>query len=82
VPLFFYVLHIALAHFAAGVVGLAMGFGAALFATDFVSIPAQWGFGLPVIYLAWLLVVLTLYPACKWFAEVKRRRTDWWLSYL
>ena len=82
VPLFFYVLHIALAHFAAGVVGLAMGFGAALFATDFVSIPTQWGFGLPVIYLAWLLVVLTLYPACKWFGEIKRRRADWWLSYL
>jgi len=82
VPLFFYVLHVALAHFAAGVVGLAMGFGAALFATDFVSIPAQWGFGLPVVYLAWLLVVVTLYPACRWFAEVKRRRADWWLSYL
>jgi uncharacterized membrane protein len=82
VPLFFYVLHIVLAHFAAGIVGLTMGFGAALFATDFISIPTQWGFGLPVIYLMWLLAVLTLYPACRWFAEVKRRRADWWLSYL
>jgi uncharacterized membrane protein len=39
-------------------------------------------FGLPVVYLAWLLVVATLYPVCRWFAAVKRRRSDWWLSYL
>jgi hypothetical protein len=26
--------------------------------------------------------VLMLYPVCKWFAEVKRRRRDAWLSYL
>jgi hypothetical protein len=26
--------------------------------------------------------LLILYPLCRWFAEVKRRRRDWWLSYL
>jgi hypothetical protein len=26
--------------------------------------------------------VLLLYPLCRWFAAVKRRRADWWLSYL
>jgi hypothetical protein len=67
VPLFFYVLHIALAHFAALVVDYAAGAG---------------GFSLPVVYLACVLVVATLYPACRWFAAVKRRRSDWWLSYL
>jgi uncharacterized membrane protein len=82
VPLFFYVLHIALAHLAAGVIALAMGYGTALLTDDFMQVPQQWGFGLPVIYLAWLLVVATLYPACRWFAAVKRRRDDWWLSYL
>lgn len=29
-----------------------------------------------------LTVVLSLYPACRWFADVKRRRKDAWLSYL
>jgi len=82
VPLFFYVLHIALAHLAAGVIALAMGFGTALLGDDIMRVPQQWGFGLPVVYLAWLLVVATLYPACRWFAAVKRRRDDWWLSYL
>jgi uncharacterized membrane protein len=82
VPLFFYVLHIALAHLAAGIIAFAMGYGTALLSDDFMQVPQQWGFGLPVVYLAWLLVVATLYPACRWFAAVKRRRDDWWLSYL
>jgi uncharacterized membrane protein len=64
VPLFFYVLHIAVAHFAANVIGAAAGFQ------------------LPIVYLAWLLVLLALYPACRWFAGIKSRRADWWLSYL
>jgi hypothetical protein len=27
------------------------------------------------------LVVVMLYPVCRWFALVKQRRTDAWLSY-
>jgi uncharacterized membrane protein len=82
VPLFFYVLHIALAHLAAGGIAFAMGYGTALLSDDSMNVPQQWGFGLPVVYLAWLIVVASLYPACRWFAAVKRRRDDWWLSYL
>ena len=48
----------------------------------FVFAPEGWGFGLPIVYLAWFLLLATLYPACCWYAEVKRRRSDWWLSYL
>jgi hypothetical protein len=35
-----------------------------------------------MIYLLWACVVLALYPLCRWYAGVKRRRKDWWLSYL
>jgi hypothetical protein len=44
--------------------------------------PPGWGLSLPSIYLLWVLVVGMLYPVCRWFAVVKQRRTEWWLSYL
>lgn len=44
--------------------------------------PGNLGFSLWVVYVAWLAGLLLLYPLCRWFAEVKRRRRDWWLSYL
>ena len=82
VPLFFYVLHLALAHLAAGLIAMALGFGNAVLNNLPRDFPPDWGMGLPAVYLAWALVVVTLYPACRWFGEVKRRRGEWWLSYL
>jgi uncharacterized membrane protein len=43
---------------------------------------AGMGFSLLVVYVCWIAGVLLLYPLCKWFAGVKARRRDWWLSYL
>ena len=83
VPLFVYVLHIVLAHAAAGVLAYFLGFGTAILSTDFKSLPNGLGLRSPIVYLAWILVLVTLYPACRWYADLKRRRTDlWWLSYL
>jgi len=85
-PLFTYVLHIYIAHGLALLIGVATGVPAAYF-SNLLGDPARlvsahWGFGLPVVYGIWLLVLLTLYPFSRWFAGVKRRRRDWWLSYL
>jgi len=44
--------------------------------------PPGAGFGLPIVYLIWACVVAALYLPCRWFAGVKARRRDWWLSYL
>ncbi len=82
VPLFFYVGHIAVAHLAAGLLALSMGYGTAVLDGFFLSFPPTWGIGLVGVYAAWLFVVATLYPACLWFAELKERRRDWWLYYL
>jgi uncharacterized membrane protein len=43
---------------------------------------ARAGFSLAVVYLVWVAGVFALYPICKWYAGVKRRRNDWWLGYL
>jgi hypothetical protein len=47
-----------------------------------VTQPPGWPAPLPVVYLIWMGVVLVLYPLCRWFAALKARRSDAWLSYL
>ena len=44
--------------------------------------PPDFGYPLWVTYAAWIVVVLLMYPLCRWYAAVKARRTDWWLGYL
>jgi len=44
--------------------------------------PDGYGYDLWVVYAVWIVVILLLYPLCRWFAELKQRRRDWWLSYL
>jgi hypothetical protein len=34
------------------------------------------------VYLIWSLIVAALYPASRWFADVKRRKRSRWLAYL
>ena len=86
VPLFFYMLQWFTAHTIAIVLHAAFGKPVRwLFQTPidwFTNPPKGNGFSLIVVYLAWIGGVLLLYPLCKWFAGVKARRKDWWLSYL
>jgi hypothetical protein len=46
------------------------------------AIPEGYGHNLPFIYLMWITAVVILYYPCHWWAGLKRRRKDWWLSYL
>jgi uncharacterized membrane protein len=85
VPLFYYLLQWYTAHLMAVLFGLIAGQPVAFHfnaAQRFSGIPPDVGFNLWVVYVAWILGVVLLYPLCKWFADVKRRRRDWWLSYL
>lgn len=84
VPFFYYVLHLPLLHGMAVVVDL-WRYGDATWL--FVNPPYQlWSidytYDLMATYLAWTAAVLILYPLCWWYADVKSRRKDWWLSYL
>ena len=44
--------------------------------------PEGYTWSLGLLYLVWRVAVLLLYFPCRWFAELKARRKDWWLSYL
>jgi hypothetical protein len=86
--MFYFVLHLPLIHLLAVVVSLARYHVASgMFASPDLAHypftpPPGWGFSLPIVYAIWAGVVLALYPACRWFAGVKQRRQDPWLSYL
>jgi len=88
VPLFYYLLHLPLLHGAAVIVAQ-IRFGKSDWLTTNqmpgvtpTPIPDGNGFGLPVVYLVWLAALLVLWPCCKWFADLKQRRREKWLSYL
>lgn len=81
VPLFFYILQWYTAHLIG--IGLHVAAGkTVVVGPPLGQAPADFGFGLPVTYAGWIVGTLLLYPLCRWFAGVKARRKDWWLSYL
>ena len=82
VPFAFYVAHVILIHAISVLLGLVQGFAVSQMATVFLFYPKGFGVGLPGVYAIWVLVIVLLYPFCRWVAAVKSRRRDWWLSYL
>jgi len=82
VPFAFYVSHFFLIHTSSVVLGVIQGFKASQFLTLFVFYPEGYGVSLPAVYAIWMVVVVALYPFCRYVAAVKTRRRDWWLSYL
>jgi uncharacterized membrane protein len=85
VPMFYYIVHIFLIHAMTIVVSLIMHqpYGQMLHGGFFAG-PPESGYGhhLPFIYLMWATAVLLLWLPCSWFAGVKQRHKNWWLSYL
>jgi uncharacterized membrane protein len=91
VPMFYFVLHFYAIHLLAVLMAWAR-YGRAAFSFMFHPLPsmggpaelfpAGFGYSLGVVYGVWILIVVSLYPLCRWFAKVKATRCDWWLSYL
>jgi uncharacterized membrane protein len=88
VPLFYYVVHFALIHLlAVTICYVQRGSAHWMFESPDIAhypftAPPGWGFGLPIVYLVWAAVVVAMVVPCRWFAAVKQRRRDAWLSYL
>jgi uncharacterized membrane protein len=87
VPMFYYLLHIPLIHLIAIAVCYARYgqihwmFESSTLGQFPITPPPGWGYSLPIVYLVWAIVALALYPLCRWFAGLKQRRSDAWLSY-
>jgi uncharacterized membrane protein len=91
VPLFYFMTHFYAAHAAAALFAYlrygsralhfmigpipSMGGSPKLFPPDF-------GYDLWVAYVMWVAIVVGLYPACRWFAQIKAAGHSWWLRYL
>ncbi|MEA1919899.1 MAG: heparan-alpha-glucosaminide N-acetyltransferase domain-containing protein [Campylobacterota bacterium] len=85
VPFFFYVIHIPLLHVGGILLALSV-FGDAhwLFGAPLGHSPEAYSYGSELLptYMAWIIVLVALYYPSRWFADLKKRRKDWWLSYL
>ncbi|MGB3507852.1 MAG: heparan-alpha-glucosaminide N-acetyltransferase domain-containing protein [Microcoleaceae cyanobacterium] len=83
-PLFFYIIHIFLIHITAIFFALST-YGIEAFTFSYLGIigkPEYVGYGLPKVYLIWLLMTCLLYIICNWFVEYKKKhRGHWWLNY-
>jgi uncharacterized membrane protein len=88
VPLFYFVLHLPLIHLLAIAASYAR-YGKVYWMFESPDLahypftaPPGWGYSLPVVYLLWIAVVVAIYPLCRWYAAVKQRRRNVWLSYV
>lgn len=86
VPFFYYVLHILLIHL------LALGLNWILYGSfhqewyhtaPYADVPEDHRWGLPLLYLVFILVEALLYFACRWYARYKHSHTEKiWLKYI
>lgn len=90
VALFYYVMHLIVIHLLALVVVVVSGYSwkTMIFYGPVASgspelVKENFGFGLVELYLAWMVVILMLYPICDWWKSVKaRNKGKWWVSYV
>ena len=79
VPLFYFIIHLFIIHATMFLVLFIQGFGT----EDFVfgafkngRPETGGGTGLTLIYIIWIVLVLFLYPVCKWFGEYKAAQPE------
>jgi len=88
VPFFYYILHIYLIHFLAVIAVVLSGrkWTDMILSTwlGFDDHLKGYGFSLAVVYMVWAIVIISLYPLCKWYDNYKRTHIAQkrWLSYL
>jgi uncharacterized membrane protein len=87
VPFFYYMLHIPLIH-ALALLVCKVRFGVVspwLFTNHPMGNPeppAGYVWNLPLLYLVWGMTIALLYFPCRWFADLKATKSEWWLKFL
>lgn len=91
IALFFYIMHLLFIHIAAvilaviryGVFPSWLFEGNPIFSIPpFPTGPQDYGYSLPVVYLIWIVIMLILYPLCRWYMTFKKTHSHPILSYL
>jgi uncharacterized membrane protein len=87
VPFFYYLLHIPTIHVAAIIVSFLRegSVNPWLFGNHPWSpppVPEGYRWGLPLLYLVFVIVIAVLYAPCRWFARVKAGGGPGWLRYI
>ncbi len=82
-PMFFYLLHLPLIILFSLLNALAITSLQLSISLNFTDgFPHTYGYGLPVVYLVWIVVLSALYPLCNRFNGLKRRKAHPLLRYL
>jgi uncharacterized membrane protein len=87
VPFFFYILHLYVIHALAMLLLVYQGRDASeyIFSAENLMLGnlSNFGLSLRAVYVVWGIVVLLLYPVCRWYQRYRENHpTKWWLSYL
>ena len=87
VPFFFYILHLYLIHALAMMLLMYSGRDGSEYILSAQRIRSgslsSFGQSLEAVYIVWILVVLMLYPICKWYQNFRENHPAiWWLRYL
>jgi uncharacterized membrane protein len=87
VPLFYYLIHFYIIHFASllffmNKTGKSFSEIDFHFSQGFGGITGEGGYSLGVVYLVWITLIVLLYPFCNWYNNYKSTHSHRWLSYL
>ena len=87
VPFFFYIVHLYIIHALAMLMLLSKGRDWSEYILSARGIASgslsNFGLGLEAVYLLWILVIVLLYPLCRWYQKYRENSPPkWWVSYL
>ena len=87
VPFFFYIIHLYFIHVLAMFLLVYRGRAWSEYILSARGIMSgrlsSVGLGLEAVYVIWIIVVLLLYPLCRWYQKYcENHPAQWWLSYL